>query len=154
MKTYFIYHILGIKIGCTSDLLNRMRVQGFTEWEILEEHTDIYEVSDREIQLQKDYGLPVDKIPYWQAVENRSTWADTNQSANGKHGKGAKKPGVSLFNENTKRKFTEQEVNEIKYKYIPRVYTQTMLAKEYNCVQSLINKVLNKNYKHKKTLTN
>ena len=48
-----------------------MRDQGFTEWEILEEHTDIYEVSDREIQLQKDYGLTVDKVPYWQSVENR-----------------------------------------------------------------------------------
>ena len=154
MKTYYIYHIAGIKIGCTSDLLRRMNTQGFTEWEILEEHTDIYEVSDREIQLQKDYGLPVDKTPYWKSVQNRSTWADTDQSANGKRGKGVKKPGVSLFNENTKRKFTEQEVNEIKSKYIPRVYTQSILAKEYGCVQSVINKVLNKNYKHKKTLTN
>ena len=67
---YEIYHIPNIKIGCTSNLLNRMRVQGFTEWEILETHTDIYEVSDREIQLQKEYGLPVDTIPYWKAIEN------------------------------------------------------------------------------------
>jgi|TARA_R110001632_G_scaffold143495_1_gene259580 hypothetical protein len=68
---YFIYHILGIKIGCTNQLEKRMSDQGFTEWEILEEHTDIYEASDREIQLQKDYGLPVDKVLYWQALENR-----------------------------------------------------------------------------------
>ena len=51
-------------------LKTRMRDQRFTEWEILEEHTDIYETSTREIQLQKDYGLPVDKIPYYQTVEN------------------------------------------------------------------------------------
>ena len=48
-----------------------MDQQGFTSWEILEEHTDIYVASDREIELQKQYGLPVDKIPYWQSVENR-----------------------------------------------------------------------------------
>ena len=71
---YFIYHIPGIKIGCTSDLQTRMREQGFTEWEILEEHNDIIEVSNREIQLQKDYGYKVDTIPYWQAVKNRRPW--------------------------------------------------------------------------------
>tara|TARA_R110000744_G_C19069318_1_gene529954 strand:- start:41 stop:535 length:495 start_codon:yes stop_codon:yes gene_type:complete len=76
MKTYYIYHIAGIKIGCTSDLLKRMSDQGFTEWEILEEHSDIYEVSDREIQIQKDYSLPVDKVPYWKSVQNRHTWDD------------------------------------------------------------------------------
>ena len=153
MKTYLIYHIPGIKIGCTNDLHKRMRDQGFTEWEILEEHNDIIEVSNRELQLQKDYGYKVDKVPYWVSVKNRPTWADTDQSANGRHGKGVKKPGVALHNQ-TKRKFTKEEVNEIKSKYIPRVYTQYMLAEEYGCVQSVISKVLNTKYKHKKTLTN
>ena len=69
--TYHIYHIPGIKIGVTNQLEKRMSDQGFTEWEILETHTDIHEVSDREIELQKEYDLPVDKIPYWQSVENR-----------------------------------------------------------------------------------
>ena len=68
---YYIYHIPGIKIGCTSQLQQRMRKQGFTEWEILEEHTDILEASNREIQLQKDYGYTVDTIPYWKSVEHR-----------------------------------------------------------------------------------
>jgi len=71
MKTYYIYHITGIKIGCTSDLQKRMADQGFTSWNILEEHTDIYLASDREIELQKEYGLPVDKSPYWLSVQNR-----------------------------------------------------------------------------------
>ncbi len=84
---YFIYHIPGIKIGCTSDLQTRMRVQSFTEWEILEEHTDIYEVSDREIQLQKDYGLPVDNMPYWKSVENRPKYtSQTGRTAGLKGG--------------------------------------------------------------------
>ena len=62
--TYTIYHIPGIKIGVTKDLKRRMRNQGFTYWEILEEHTDIYEVSNREIELQKEYGYPVDSMSY------------------------------------------------------------------------------------------
>lgn len=53
---YYIYHIPGIKIGCTSNLKNRMRQQGFTEYEVLETHTDIDIASDREIELQTQYG--------------------------------------------------------------------------------------------------
>lgn len=74
MKTYYIYHIPGVKIGCTSDLIKRMKDQGFTSWEILEEHTDIYEVSNREIQLQKEYGYRVDTVPYWKSVQSRFKW--------------------------------------------------------------------------------
>ena len=38
---YYIYHIPGVKIGCTSQLKIRMRKQGFTEWEILESYRNI-----------------------------------------------------------------------------------------------------------------
>lgn len=71
MKTYYIYHIAGNKIGCTSDLLKRMSDQGFTEWEILEEHTDGWLAGDREQELQKEYGLPVDTVHYMISVQNR-----------------------------------------------------------------------------------
>ncbi len=74
MKNYYIYHIAGIKIGCTVNVPHRMREQGFTEWEHLETHTDIYEASNREIELQKEYGYPVDKIPYYLSVQNRPKW--------------------------------------------------------------------------------
>ena len=83
MKTYYIYHIpkyvytkcgsVG-KIGVTQQLRRRINdnkiksVEGFTKWEILEKHTDVYAVSDREIELQKEYGYPVDKIPYWKTI--------------------------------------------------------------------------------------
>ena len=68
---YYIYHIPTIKIGCTNDYEYRIKQQGFTNYEILEEHLDVYIASDREIALQKQYGLPVDKIPYYKSVENR-----------------------------------------------------------------------------------
>jgi hypothetical protein len=90
MKTYYVYHIpnfvrndgsLG-KIGCTSmSIEERAAQQGYTEVELLETHTDIYIASDREIELQKEYGYPVDNVSYWQSVENRHKW-DNNTRHN------------------------------------------------------------------------
>ena len=65
--TYYIYHIPGKKIGVTCDLNNRVTVQqgyGPGEYEVLETHTDINEVSIRELQLQKAYGYKVDRRLY------------------------------------------------------------------------------------------
>lgn len=64
MKKYYIYHIKGVKIGCSDQPEFRVNAQGYTEYEILETHTDIIVASDREIELQKEYGYPVDKVPY------------------------------------------------------------------------------------------
>lgn len=67
---YYIYHIPGVKIGCTDNVKRRVvRVQGYDNYEILEEHTDIYEASDREIQLQKEYGYKVDTNPYYKVIQ-------------------------------------------------------------------------------------
>ena len=67
---YYIYHIQGVKIGMTNSLEKRMSAQRFTEREILETHTCIYEGSRRELELQAEYGYPVDSIPYYKAIEN------------------------------------------------------------------------------------
>ena len=69
MKIYYIYHIKGKKIGCTQNPKKRTKVQGFTDYEILEEHTDIYIASDREIQLQREWGYKVDTKPYWKSIK-------------------------------------------------------------------------------------
>ena len=55
MQTYYIYHIPGVKIGCTTEPKNRVEKQGYTEYEILEEHTDIYLVSERERESDEIY---------------------------------------------------------------------------------------------------
>jgi len=68
---YYIYHIPGKKIGCTSDLEKRMSDQGFTEWEILETYEDGWVAGDRERELQKEYGYPVDAQHYMSVIENR-----------------------------------------------------------------------------------
>ena len=64
MKTYTIYHIPGKKIGCTDDVKRRMRAQKCKDYEIIEVHTDEDVASDREIELQKQYGYRVDRVKY------------------------------------------------------------------------------------------
>ena len=69
MKTYYIYHIEGIKIGCTVNPNIRPKKQGYSNYCILEEHDDIYIASAREIELQKQYGYKVDTTPYWKTLK-------------------------------------------------------------------------------------
>jgi len=78
MKTYYIYHIPNYKwkngrigkVGCTDDLKDRIRrYPKNTVYEVLETHSDIFIASDREILLQQRYGYPVDKKPYWKAIQ-------------------------------------------------------------------------------------
>lgn len=76
MKTiYYIYHIEGIKIGVSINPEKRTLDQGFTSYQILETHTNIYEVSKREKQLQRQYGYKVDGSDYWRAIEQRKVGA-------------------------------------------------------------------------------
>ncbi len=53
---YQIYHIKGIKIGCTTNVERRVKQQGYSEYEILETHSDIKVASKREKELQSIYG--------------------------------------------------------------------------------------------------
>ena len=65
MKKYYIYHIIGIKIGCTMYPKHRIgKAQKYNNYEILEIHTDIKIAADREIELQKQYGYKIDKKRY------------------------------------------------------------------------------------------
>ena len=68
---YCIYHIPGIKIGCSSEIDIRVKCQGFDSYEILEEHTDIYIASKREIELQKQYGYKIDTVPYYVTMKTQ-----------------------------------------------------------------------------------
>ena len=108
MKNYYIYHIAGIKIGCTINVPKRMKQQGFTEWEHLETHTDIYEASDREIELQKEYGLPVDIVPYWKSVLHRYKW-DSNT---------AKEAAANSSSKEKLQKTTFEQAEKIRSEYI------------------------------------
>ena len=50
---YYLYHIKGVKIGCSKNPNKRIKQQGYNEWEILETHNDIDVASVRERELQK-----------------------------------------------------------------------------------------------------
>ena len=66
-KEYILYHIPGKKIGCTTDLYNRVtEQQGYEpgEYEIIEKSNDIDYISKRELQLQEEYGYRIDRVPY------------------------------------------------------------------------------------------
>ena len=70
---YIIYEIKGKKIGCTHkdkfDMRQYMQ-KHIGKMILLEEILCIYEASNREIELQKQYGYKVDKAPYWHTVQN------------------------------------------------------------------------------------
>lgn len=66
---YYIYHIPGIKIGCTTNPKNRIKKQGFINYEILEIHKCPKIAGDRELQLQADYGYKIDNCHYLQIIE-------------------------------------------------------------------------------------
>lgn len=86
---YYIYHIPSFvrdngkigKIGVSDEPIFRVNKQGYDDFEILEVHTDIFVVSDREIELQKQYGYPVDRVPYH---VSRGKWGSKAGKSSGK----------------------------------------------------------------------
>jgi hypothetical protein len=77
---YYLYHIKGVKIGCSTQPKRRVERQGYTEYDILETHTDIDVASVREKKLQKEYGYRVDNVDYKESYK----WACKGSSNGGK----------------------------------------------------------------------
>jgi hypothetical protein len=73
MSKHYIYEIFGKKIGVTNNIARRMMQQSIkeNEYRIIEEHTNAKTASYREIELQKEYNYPVDKILYWKVLQNQ-----------------------------------------------------------------------------------
>jgi len=71
--TYYLYHVLGKKIGVTCNLKHRVEEQqGYKEgeYEVILQTDDISLVSDAEITLQKAYGYRVDRQLYKDLYKN------------------------------------------------------------------------------------
>ena len=92
---YYIYHIPGVKIGCTKNYPIRPQAQSDV-YELLETHEDGWLAGDREQELQREYGLPVDNVHYMIA---------TLESIE-------RKTGVPRSNE-TKSKISEKMVGKV-----------------------------------------
>ncbi len=85
---YYIYHIEGVKIGCSIQPEKRVNNQGYSNYSILESHTNINIAAKREIELQKQYGYVEDTIHtnYVQHLEFQKAGAN---ACKGKPNKGA-----------------------------------------------------------------
>ena len=149
---YYIYHIPGVKIGCTSQLEIRMKQQEFGSWEVLETHTDGWLAGNREIELQKEYGLPVDKIHYMIARQHmqkaqriaNNGWQTGDQAARGRRNKGRKRPDLAKNNILLKSKLTQKQVENIRSSNDSRAN----LAKKYNVsIGTIRNIILRITYK-------
>ena len=69
---FYIYHIKGIKIGCTNDLKKRVeQIQGYKNYEILATTDSIKEASKLEIYFQNKLNYKQDKNSYLQLTINK-----------------------------------------------------------------------------------
>lgn len=72
-RPYFIYEVVGVKVGCTCDLENRLKAYGNRIVKILEVHWDIEIASDRERDLQVKLGYRLDTVKYYKSYQSYST---------------------------------------------------------------------------------
>jgi len=71
---YTIYHIEGVKIGCTKlNPKSRVKQQGYSAFQVLEVHDDIQVASKREIELQIEYGYGRDTSNSYYRTANLAT---------------------------------------------------------------------------------
>lgn len=158
MGKYKIYHIpkfvypsgsLG-KIGLTvQDVESRMKgnlnmsVKPFDFWEVLEEHDCITKASDREIELQKQYGYKVDTVRYEDFMKNRSTKGTPGHIA-------SKEQRKRMSESAKKRKFhgnsrlTKEEVLYIREQYKTGKYSQRKLGDVFGLTQTGISRIIKK----------
>ena len=69
---FYIYHIKGVKIGCTNDLKKRVeKVQGYKDYEILATTDSIKKASKLEIYYQNKLNYKQDKNSYLQLTINK-----------------------------------------------------------------------------------
>ena len=165
---YYIYHIPDFiqpdgsigKIGVSTEPKRRVKYQGYSEFEILEEHTCIYEASRREQQLQKEYGYRVDEAPYYMSFEQlkkaresfdikahmrrvgkkhgKENWKKAYES-NMKTGQFSK---AGLISSKHKRVLTYVDAEVIRKLYSSKEYTQYELADMYKTSQGVISQII------------
>ena len=70
---YYIYHIKGVKVGCTNDLKRRVeQIQGYKEYDILASTDNLSHASKLEIHFQEVFNYKKDKNSYLQLMINKN----------------------------------------------------------------------------------
>jgi hypothetical protein len=129
-KLYYLYEIPGKKVGVTQDITRRQKEQKDKgELIILGQYTDIYEVSEKEREIQALKGYHVDKDPYWYTVTVQNKKSCTKEAI-------AKQVANNDFHkaaEGTTRKLTTEQVIEMRKLYSTNLHLSAAdLAKKYN----------------------
>lgn len=69
---YYIYHIKGVKVGCTTDLKKRVELaQGYSDYEVLYKTRNIINASTAEIYYQNKYKYKTDKNSYLKLIQKK-----------------------------------------------------------------------------------
>ena len=136
---YTLYHIKGVKWGCTKRTLQERfsdadyRKSGFTIEDVCETeiYYDIDIASEREKELNRMFSY-VKQLTDYRTTKNN-----------------AKNMKPKIGKNNGRAKLTEQDVIEIRKKYKPRVYTLKMLCEEYNMSRDgMIDIIHRRNWTH------
>jgi len=152
--TFYIYEVVGDKNGATKNWKTRFS-QNFSKYHIQPILIETMEGPDTE--------------DMWQLVGDRE-WelADQNGYDRGEHYKTMRLKALKIDHSlidyhsstmlnarrksaNTQTKFTKEQVLEIQSKYVPKKYTQGMLAEEYGVHIRTIRTILKNKYTYKQT---
>ena len=141
MAKYKIYHIPGVKIGVSVRPNVRVDAQGYSHYEILEEHDCIIKVSDREIELQKQYGYVVDRVPYHTFMKNRSTKGSLGR-VNSPEVRERMRQSALKRKKQGAAKLTKDIVLYIRSQYETGKYSQTRLGNVFGLTQTGISRIV------------
>jgi hypothetical protein len=77
---YTIYHIPGVKVGCSMRVEARVKDQGYSVYEVLDTCTTIEEASEREIEWQEKLGYGRDNIQSYAGTRKMAAFACTKEA--------------------------------------------------------------------------
>lgn len=146
---YYIYHIPKVKVGCTSNLINRVeKQQGYSkkEYTILARTKDKDKASHLEIYWQNALGYKKDNKPYnklitmkVKSVNNSITFGDKGCTILNACKELKNLESIEIFNksyvlDDYMRNWIESNINESQYNYGPFVYLNAFRKayKEHN----------------------
>ena len=155
-KTYYIYHISKFvwkdgsvgKIGVSYKPKKRTKLQGYSDYEILEQHQCIYKVSDREIELQKQYGYKVDVTPYWKMMNRakKSSLIQNGITVGNRNKQSGQIQSIGKLNTTPSyhlRKLTYDIAQSIRSEFKSNRITIKELANKFNVSNTAIVQILN-----------
>lgn len=109
---YHIYHVEGIKIGCSTNPERRTKGLGFENFKILETHSDIKTAAKRELELQKEYGY-VEKNVHTDYIQQYEFSKKGRENALGLGAKAQIEKGIGMFG------YSKEERQKINQKAAP-----------------------------------